>query len=595
MLIHKRLRELIKGVEIFILGKSLLSVCISLTYIFQALLFGQIIQMVYMSSSLDEMKWKALQIILLILVRLILIILTNMYAKWIIGQVKNRLRKRCFKKLMSLGPAYLLDERSGEVQSQTMAGIDYLEGYISLYIPQILTVILLVGAISIYIFRVNYLIGGIALAGSISALYMPYFFLYKITNFSEEHWTAYTDLSAEFVESIQGMMTLKAFNASKRVGDKLKGKMHKLFEKTMQSLKISLIETGLGDFCIAIGKNLSLALAAYLAVKGTISLGQMASLFFLLAELFRPQQELSMYFHQGFMGITSCDGLFEILDREEVLTGTSKPLEGACFKGKGFDIDFNNVDFSYHGSKTRLFDNLDFHIKEGQRVAFAGESGSGKTTIARLLLRFYDPDRGAIKIGGQDIRKIPLTDLRNIFSVVSQETYLFHGTIMENLLLANPNASEEDMVRAAKIARIHDFIAGLPLGYRSPVGEKGVNFSGGQCQRIAIARAILKDAPVIIFDEASSSVDVENEKEINENLREALKGKTSITIAHRLSTIEEADWIYVMQEGIIREEGRHGDLIARDSYYRRLFEAQEYAEKNKLYKDGDGDEEKRYF
>lgn len=160
MLIHKRLRELIKGVEIFILGKSLLSVCISLTYICQALLFGQIIQMVYMSSSLDEMKWKALQIILLILVRLILIIFTNMYAKWIIGQVKNRLRKRCFKKLMSLGPAYLLDERSGEVQSQAMAGIDYLEGYISLYIPQILTVILLVGAISIYIFRVNYLIGG---------------------------------------------------------------------------------------------------------------------------------------------------------------------------------------------------------------------------------------------------------------------------------------------------------------------------------------------------------------------------------------------------------------------------------------------------
>ena len=591
MLIHKRLRELIKGVEIFILGKSLLSVCISLTYIFQALLFGQIIQMVYMSSSLDEMKWKALQIIFLIFIRLVLIILTNMYAKWIIGQVKNRLRKRCFKKLMRLGPAYLLDERSGEVQSQAMAGIDYLEGYISLYIPQILTVILLVGAISIYIFRVNYLIGGIALAGSISAIYMPYFFLYKITNFSEEHWTAYTDLSAEFVESVQGMMTLKAFNASKRVGNKLKGKMYKLFEKTMQSLKISLIETGLADFCIAIGKNMSLALAAYFAAKGTISLGQMASLFFLLAELFRPQQELSMYFHQGFMGITSCDGLFEILDREEPLKDPAKSEGQASlsFKAERFDIDFDNVNFSYPGSKTRLFENLDFHIKEGERIAFAGESGSGKTTISRLLLRFYDPEGGAIKIGGQDIREIPLTDLRNIFSVVSQETYLFHGTIMENLLLANPNATEADIVRAAKTARIHDFIAGLPLGYRSPVGEKGVNFSGGQCQRIAIARAILKDAPVIIFDEASSSVDVENEKEINENLREALKGKTSITIAHRLSTIEEADRIYVMQDGIIREEGRHGDLIGRDSYYRRLFEAQEYAEKNKLYGDGDGD------
>lgn len=578
MLIHKRLRDLIQGVEVFVFGKSLLSVCVSLTYIAQAVLFGQVIQMLYESAGMDALKWHVFWIAFLILVRLFLITGLNVYGKWIIGQIKNRLRKRTFIQLMKLGPAYLLDERSGEIQSKAMAGIDYLEGYLSLYIPQFLTVFIVLAGISIYVFSIHFALGILILATAVAALFMPYLFLYKITSFSEEHWAAYTDLSAEFVETVQGMMTLKAFNASKRVGTGLKDKMHRLFDKTMKSLTISLMETGLANFCVTIGRNFTLALAAYFTVNGTIRVGQMAMLFFLVAEAYRPLQELGQYFHQGFMGITSCDGIFEILDEEIKIQDVGESVNLTHSKPEGSEIVFSDVEFGYPESKTTLFHNLNLRIAPNEKLAFAGESGGGKTTIARLLLRFYDPDSGSIRLGGVDYRELPLSELRKQFSVVSQETYLFYGTIMENLLLANPKASEEEVKQAAKLAQIHDFIQALPQGYESRVGEKGVNFSGGERQRMAIARALLKNAPIIIFDEASSSVDTKIEKEIQEHLQDALKDKTTITIAHRLSTIQNASRICVLRHGEIIEEGTHEDLMKGDTYYSYLFATQEAAE-----------------
>ena len=539
--------------------------------------------MLYESAGMDALKWHVFWIAFLILVRLFLITGLNVYGKWIIGQIKNRLRKRTFIQLMKLGPAYLLDERSGEIQSKAMAGIDYLEGYLSLYIPQILTVFIVLSGISIYVFSIHFALGILILATAVAALFMPYLFLYKITSFSEEHWAAYTTLSAEFVETVQGMMTLKAFNASKRVGTGLKDKMHRLFDKTMKSLTISLMETGLANFCVTIGRNFTLALAAYFTVNGTIRVGQMAMLFFLVAEAYRPLQELGQYFHQGFMGITSCDGIFEILDQEIKIQDVGASTEITCPHPEGSEIEFSEVGFSYPESETTLFHNLNLRIAQGEKLAFVGESGGGKTTIARLLLRFYDPDRGSIRLGGVDYRELPLSELRKQFSVVSQETYLFYGTIMENLLLANPKASEEEVKQAAKLAQIHDFIQALPQGYESRVGEKGVNFSGGERQRMAIARALMKNAPIIIFDEECSSVDTKNEKEIQGHLQEALKDKTTITIAHRLSTIQDASRIYVLRHGEIVEEGTHEDLMKGDTYYSHLFATHEAAEQAQVY------------
>ncbi|EGY79883.1 ABC superfamily ATP binding cassette transporter, ABC/membrane protein [Peptoniphilus indolicus ATCC 29427] len=217
---------------------------------------------------------------------------------------------------------------------------------------------------------------------------------------------------------------------------------------------------------------------------------------------------------------------------------------------------------------------MSFKIKKLEKIAIVGESGSGKTTLINLLLRFYDPDKGKIYYNNIDIKDIPLEVLRKQVAVVSQDTYLFNGTIMENLKLAKEDASMDELISACKAAKIHDFISGMEEGYLTFVGEMGLNLSGGQRQRIAIARALLKNAPLIILDEATSSVDIENEKAIQESLDILLKNKTSITIAHRLSTIKNVDRILVLKDGEIVEEGKHKELIKNKKEYYKLILAQ---------------------
>lgn len=573
MLIHKRTRDLLTGVKKFIFSKSLLSVLISLSYIVQAIFLGRVVRLLYQKTPWETFIPPLVLIISMIIVRMLLITLNQVYGKWIIGRIKNVLRGRIFAKLLRLGPAYMLDERSGEVESTLLAGVDYLEGYLSLYIPQILTVFFVAGGIITYIFTLNPILAAIILACALIVLFVPYLFLFKITQFSQEHWTAYTDLNAQFVEDVQGMMTLKAFNASKRVGNTLKDKMHTLFRSTMKSLNVSMGEVGVAGAFVAIGQSFSLAYAAYLTAKGALRFADLAVLFFLINEVFRPLTELGAYFHEGFMGITSCDGLFAILDAEEHIAEKIDSKTIVSEIQSDDMIEFIEVDFGYPNSDL-LFQKFSTKVKHGEKVAFVGESGSGKTSIIRLLLRFYDPAQGMIKINGTDIKDVTLKSLREQFSIVSQDTYLFKGSIRDNLLLANKNARDAQIVEAAQAANIHDFIMSLPNGYDSIVGEKGFNFSGGQRQRIAIARSILKDSPIVVLDEATSSVDQETESSIQKALASKFKLKTVITIAHRLATIENADRIIVLRDGKIVEQGRHEELIKKKTYYNVLYEAQ---------------------
>ena len=238
-------------------------------------------------------------------------------------------------------------------------------------------------------------------------------------------------------------------------------------------------------------------------------------------------------------------------------------------------VDFESVTFRYRPNDVPAVDGLSFSMRPGEVIAFVGRSGSGKTTVASLLLRFFDPQGGAIRVGGTDIRTFPLERLRSLCSIVSQDTYLFHGTVRENLLLARPGASQAELDQAAKSAAAYTFIHALPAGYDTVVGERGVKLSGGERQRISIARAILKDAPILILDEATSSVDIANEASIQEALSGIMKGRTTIVIAHRLSTVRNADRIYVLDRGRITESGSHAELMALGGAYRHLVNAEE--------------------
>lgn len=595
LLIHKRIWELVYGVKRYIFSKGLIGIFISVISIIQAILLGRIVGGVYsgeITDSVTSVTGDAVLLAVLLLLRILLLWFNQVYGKWIIGRVKNRLRERAFIKLLKLGPGYLTQSRTGILESTIVAGVDYLEGYVSLYLPQILVCIIGSGTMIIYIFSIKIILGMMVLATTVTALFVPVFFVEWISNFTQDHWQSYTELNAQFVDCAQGMVTLKAFNAEVRVGNYLKKKMNTLFKATMKSLRLNLVDVGIAGFAISFGSAFTLALAAYYTAKGSISVSQLSILLFMITEVYRPVTELGIYFHQGFMGMTSANDIFKLLDEEEsikdcesgivsselIKTG-SKPAD-VIINSIPPQINFYNISFSYYAKdnenkdKRKLFNNLNLNISAGEKIALVGESGSGKTSLIKLLMRFYDIDEGVIYYNGINIKDIPLKLLREKISVVSQDTYLFNGTIEENLRLAKPDAPLSEIDEAVKAANIYDFIYSLKDKYKTSIGERGINFSGGQRQRIAIARAILKNAPLIILDEATSSLDSKNENDIQKSLEKLLEGRTTIIVAHRLSSVEMADRIFVLNSGNIVEEGTHKELMKKGKYYYRLVSAQ---------------------
>lgn len=574
MMLNRRVIELTKGIKCSILFKALLGVAVSGTYVAQAVLLGKIVGQLYSKEELSVVIQSILYISAIIASRLILIYYNSVYGKKIIGKVKNILRRRIYDKLLKLGPAFLDDERTGKLGSTMVSGVDYLEGYLTLYIPQILVCVIACGAMLIYVFSLHYVLGIISTAALIAVLISPVAFGKILSESSNAHWAAYRNLTAEILDGIQGITTAKTYNAQERLGKLLKEKMRTLFSETMRNLKVNLAEIGISNFASGIGTSFTLAVAALLTSVHIIPASSLLILLFMTNEVFRPANELAAYFHQGFMGITSMGGIFALLDEEEKIKDEgTKTID--IKSADGFEIKYKNIEFAYSEKKNTVFKNLNFTVAKNEKLAVAGESGSGKTTIVNLLLRFYEPTSGSIYINGTDIKDLTLKSLRSLITVVSQETYLFNGTIKENLLHANEDADEEKLIDACKAANIHYFIQSLPDGYNTKVGERGLNFSGGQRQRIAIARAVLKNSPIVVLDEATSSVDTENENEIKQSLNHLLRNRTSITIAHRLNTIENSDRILVLLRGEIVEEGSHKELILKDGYYKKLVEAQQ--------------------
>jgi len=285
--------------------------------------------------------------------------------------------------------------------------------------------------------------------------------------------------------------------------------------------------------------------------------------------IYPPVKSLTRMHNQLHQARAASERVFELL---ALKNSVPEPVAPKMLHADQADIVFENVDFNF-GDKA-ILRNINLTVKAGQMVALVGASGSGKTTMANLLLRFYDPLRGAIKIGGADLRDVRTADIRNQIAVVAQETVLFNDTIRRNIELGRLGAREEDIVAAANFAKATDFIAQKPNGFDSIIGEKGVSLSGGQRQRLAIARAVLKNAPILILDEATSALDTEIERQVQNELDALMNGRTTFCIAHRLSTILHADLIVVLDQGRIVEQGRHDELVKHGGIYQKLYELQ---------------------
>ncbi|MCU7923602.1 MAG: ABC transporter ATP-binding protein/permease [Candidatus Thiodiazotropha sp. (ex Dulcina madagascariensis)] len=338
---------------------------------------------------------------------------------------------------------------------------------------------------------------------------------------------------------------------------------------------MSLLNSGQGGI-IAVGVTLIMVLAANGVVTGSMSLGDLVLVNAFMLQLFIPLNFLGMVYRQIKYSLADMDLIFKLLEREPEITDAP---DARALRLDGGEVRFEKVDFAYQAER-EILHAIDFTIHAGEKVAVVGHSGAGKSTLSRLLFRFYDVSRGRVTIDGQDIRQVTRQSLRSAIGIVPQDTVLFNDTILYNLAYGRPGATMEEIEEAARIAHIVDFIQQLPEGYQTVVGERGLKLSGGEKQRVAIARAMLKRPRILVFDEATSSLDTKTEQAIQETLREVARNHTTLVIAHRLSTVVDADRILVMERGRIMEQGTHPELLAAAGLYRQMWQLQQKEEQD---------------
>lgn len=393
----------------------------------------------------------------------------------------------------------------------------------------------------------------------------------NIEKVNRETMESNAKLTSYLVESLNGIETIKAFNSEREVNLETEKRFIKLIKAifkngTINNIQVSLKSGVKGIFAISI-----LWIGTVQVLNGKISFGELLTFNALLAYFLTPIENIINLQPTLQTAVVAAERLSEILDLElEKSKEEHKKINPDSLKG---DIKFENVDFRY-GTRSLVLKNINMNIKSGQRIALVGESGSGKTTLAKLLLNFYQCEKGEITINSYNLLDINVEALRNKIAYISQETFLFNGTIIENLMLGNPYLTYEKIIEACKKAQIHQFINSLPLRYNTLVEENGSNFSGGQKQRLSIARAILRKPEILIMDEATSNLDSITEKAIEKTIHEFSKEMTTVIIAHRLSTIMRCDNIYILEKGEIKEEGSHNELLEKKGRYYELWKEQ---------------------
>lgn len=482
---------------------------------------------------------------------------------------------RTFQHLHALSLRFHLDRRTGAVSraiERGTKGIDFLLSFMLFNILPTLLEILLVCGILWVLFGIWYALVTFACIGGYIA------FTVLVTEWRTQFRRVMNETDSEAhtkaIDSLLNFETVKYFGNEAHEGRRFDVALGRYEAAAVRSkVSLSLLNIGQGTI-IAVGLIALMLMAAGGVAAGNMSVGDFVMINSYLIQLYLPLNFLGFVYREIRQSLTDMEQMFHLLhERAEVAdAGNARPLQV-----NGGQIDFHDVSFAYDRRRTVL-DRVSFSVPRGTTLAIVGPSGAGKSTISRLLYRFYDVTGGAVSIDGQDVRAVTQASLRAAIGIVPQDTVLFNDTIFYNIAYGRPQASVAEVEQAAKLARIHDFVEALPDGYRTLVGERGLKLSGGEKQRVAIARTILKAPAILLFDEATSALDTQTEKAIQTSLREVSAGRTTLVIAHRLSTVVDADQIIVLEAGRIAERGRHAELLARGGAYAAMWARQQQVE-----------------
>ncbi|MEE8499664.1 MAG: ABC transporter ATP-binding protein, partial [Kiloniellales bacterium] len=521
-----RLWQFTKGVRGRIAGAVMIGLLAAALGIARLALLGWLLAKVFRGEPLDAMIMPFAAVAGVMVLRGGLEYWRNMVAHGTAARVQRHLRKRLYDKVIELGPAHFGLRRTGDVMLSMIDGVEQLETYFGQYLPQIFVALFTPVAIFALVAFLDLPVAVWLVAFALITLFAPSVFQRWNRKSSRFRARSYGDFSAEFLDSVQGLVTLKAFGQSEARARLLAEKARALFRSTMWLLAASSASRGITDAGITVGAAATVGFGAYRVNSGVMELEVLLVVLMMGTEVFRPLRDLRSLIHQGMLGEAAARAVYSILDAAPLVEpeATGEAVDGDLSP----TVEIENVRFAYPGARGAVHRGLNIRVAAGERVGVVGLSGAGKSSIVRLLLRLYDPQVGSIRLGGRDIKELGLDQIRAQLAIVNQDTYLFHGTVEDNLRFGKPEATGEELVAAARAANAHDFITRLPRGYHTVVGERGIRLSGGQRQRITIARALLRDAPILVLDEALSSVDAENEAVIQEALDRLMRGRTTI-------------------------------------------------------------------
>ncbi|MDT8271959.1 MAG: lipid A export permease/ATP-binding protein MsbA [Desulfomonilia bacterium] len=536
-----------------------------------ALLFKYVVDDILIEQDLFMLKVFPLVIIAIYLIRGV----SDYFSYYYVADVGQRiimdLRDQLYAHIQTLSMPFFLKTPTGVLISRITNDVNMVQSSVTNAITGFIREsFTLVGLVFVVFYR-DWQLALISMVVFPLVIYPIIRFGQKLKRYSTRSMKVMGDVMSILDEGISGIRIVKAYNMENYEKTRFSAENRRYYRNWMRRIAIRAISGPLIELIGGLAFACILWIGGMKVVSGSITPGEFGSFILGLGLLYSPIRKLNNVNIEIQEGIAAAKRIFSVLDTTPEIT--EKPGAEKIGRIRG-DFEFQDVWFRYHGCEEYALKGITFQAKAGMQVALVGESGSGKTTIANLLPRLFDVTSGNILVNGTDIREVTLASLRDNIAMVTQEMILFNDTVKANIAYGLETASMDEIIQAARSANAHEFIEDMEQGYDTVIGESGVRLSGGQKQRICIARAIIKDAPILILDEATSSLDTESEREVQSAMDKLMKGRTSLVIAHRLSTIVNADWIIVLYRGSIVEQGTHENLLARNSHYTRLYSLQ---------------------